>query len=560
MSVPHGSKVLLWGLGFFLCLSRAAAGSVEESNVLVLYNTASAESVEVANYYAQVHPDVQLLGLDGVTTDEEVTDDYYRDVIRSQIINSGLLTSSISTIVTTTGLPLRVVVDDPMPQENPQYNYIDPFGVTREIGAGTTAPYYGWWREYSSLESELARIDVVSTWEQMGDQTYFDQPESSQGDPNLPHHATNPYYLPSFSLQTFQYEPNSAPFDYETYSVDGFGGVRLTARLDGFSTDDIKAAIDRAQQAFLLPGASSQSIVLDDDPNSVGTDRINNLVTVLDEHSQNYVYDNTDAAVTAVSGEVLGYISHGTNDGSGGLTSGYITDQLNLSLADGAVFYTHESYNAYSFESGENVGGQGLVAEWLAIGGTVGVGNVWEPESGRCTEVNEDQMFQMFLDGYTWVEAAWSAMQQLSYVGTVIGDPLMVWKELIPGDANMDGLVGSADLAIFGANWGATGESGGAMWGLGDFNGDGLVGSADLALLGYNWGEIADWASDSVICSAADLPDFQYALRSVPEPSSLAQTLAGVSFFLGVFFWRLGRVRRSTRKQQVAVTIQIRYS
>jgi hypothetical protein len=37
-------------------------------------------------------------------------------------------------------------------------------------------------------------------------------------------------------------------------------------------------------------------------------------------------------------------------------------------------------------------------------------------------------MFKMLLSGYTWAEAAWSSMQQLSYVNTVVGDPLMTWK------------------------------------------------------------------------------------------------------------------------------------
>jgi hypothetical protein len=38
---------------------------------LVLYNTASPDGLEIAQYYAQVHPGVKLLGLNGVTTAEE---------------------------------------------------------------------------------------------------------------------------------------------------------------------------------------------------------------------------------------------------------------------------------------------------------------------------------------------------------------------------------------------------------------------------------------------------------------------------------------------------------
>ncbi len=54
-----------------------------------------------------------------------------------------------------------------------------------------------------------------------------------------------------------------------------------------------------------------------------------------------------------------------------------------------------------------------------------------------------------------------------------------------PGDANGDGTVGSADLAIIAFNWSKTGMT----FSKGDFNGDGTVGSADLAIIAFNWGQ-----------------------------------------------------------------------
>ena len=476
--------------------------AITAGNVLVLYNQDNPQSAEIANYYAQAHPGVQLLGLTGVTTNEQVTADYYLSTIRPQIVNSTKLTSSISTIVTTKGLPLRINVTESNPG-----SYTDPFGVTRNISSS-------WWKPYSSLESELTRIDEISTWQQMGDQKYY----ISTTPPNP---SCNPYY------------GVSSGFNYSSYVIPGYGGMRLTSRLDGFTTADVKASIDRAKQAFLFPGSNSQYIVMDDDPNSVGQDRMVNLKTVLDGKSYPYVYENTDAAITTATRPVIGYVSHGTNDGSGGLDSGYIANQLNFPLAKGAAFLTHESFNAYSFVPGGNVGGQGLVAEWLAKGGTVGVGNVSEPLSGTPYEANEDQMFKMLLNGFTWGEAAWSSLQQLSYVNTVVGDPLMTWKTLLPGDSNMDGRVGSADLALLGANWGAVGQSGGAMWSLGDFNCDGRVGSADLALLGANWGSVASWASSG---SGAGEPPFDP--QGIPEPSTLSLLIVGLITLLVGCRWR----------------------
>ena len=267
----------------------------------------------------------------------------------------------------------------------------------------------------------------------------------------------------------------------------------LTSRLDGFTVADVTASINRAQSAFVIPNGSC--IVMDNDPNVDVADR--GMVQALNDlapKGPRYVYDNTSAAVTTAPGPVIGYDSHGVH--GGGLSAGYIPNQLNFTLANGAVFTTHESYNAYSFQPGGNRSGQGLVAEWIAKGGTAGVGNVQEPMNGPDNEANEDQMFSMLLDGYSWGEAAWSSMRQLSYVNTVVGDPLMTWKTLLPGDANHDGRVDLEDLSLLATYWGKSDptQAGGNWWGYGDFNCDGKIDINDLVLLSSHWGQVASWA------------------------------------------------------------------
>jgi uncharacterized protein (TIGR03790 family) len=399
MDSPGWGSRLILGAALVASSVAAVRGAIGPEDVLVLYNTASADGIEVANYYAQVHPGVRLLGLSGVTTDEQITDDYYLNVIRPQILPA--LSSSTDVIVTTKGLPLRICTSIANPGA-----YTDPFGVNRTVGSG-------WWRPYSSLESELTRIDVIRTPQQMGDQTYFSQ----AGQTSHPQPSCNPYY------------DRNVSFDYKDYYISGYGGMRLTARLDGFTTADVVASINRAQEAYLTP--SSTCVVMDDDP-TAGIDRIVQLRdSVLKPNGQGYVYDNTTAAITTVSGPVIGYVSHGTN--GSGLNAGYISKQLQFQLANGSVFQTYESYNAYSFQPGGNRSGQGLVGEWLAAGGTAGVGHVEEPLNGACNVANDDQLFKMLLAGHTWAEAAWSSMQQLSYVNTVVGDPLMTWKRPAAG-------------------------------------------------------------------------------------------------------------------------------
>ena len=79
--------------------------------------------------------------------------------------------------------------------------------------------------------------------------------------------------------------------------------------------------------------------------------------------------------------------------------------------------------------------------------------------------------------------------------------------DLIPGDANQDGIVDDEDALILGENWGATGT---ANWSMGDFNHDGNVDARDASLLAAHWG-----------CAAS----YREATTAVPEPSALAGLL-----------------------------------
>ncbi|MEO0587064.1 MAG: hypothetical protein AAF078_05440 [Planctomycetota bacterium] len=62
-------------------------------------------------------------------------------------------------------------------------------------------------------------------------------------------------------------------------------------------------------------------------------------------------------------------------------------------------------------------------------------------------------------------------------IGTILGT--------FAGDANLDGEVGTGDLAILAGNFAQAVTS----WGQGDFNGDGLVGTGDLAILAGGFGQ-----------------------------------------------------------------------
>jgi hypothetical protein len=127
-------------------------------------------------------------------------------------------------------------------------------------------------------------------------------------------------------------------------------------------------------------------------------------------------------------------------------------------------------------------------------------------------------------------------MEQLSWVNTVVGDPLMTWKQLLPGDINMDGKVDISDLALLGANWGKTVAAGGYGWTMGDLNGDGVVNIGDLAILGADWGQVSSWATGSVNTQGVTASN----IVPAPEPSGFVMAVIGVASIVG---FRLRRFR-----------------
>ncbi len=250
-----------------------------------------------------------------------------------------------------------------------------------------------------------------------------------------------------------------------------------------------------------MPGP--QYFVVDDDPGAAGTqaDLMSELVNgVLLPAGKNTIYDTSPQDVTTAPGSVIGYVSHGSQAAG----PDYV-DRLMFDLAPGAVMHTWESFNAFSFREGYNLAGQGLAGEWLANGGTAALGHVQEPKATRTSVANEDILFDMLLNGYTLAEAAWSATAQLSFVNTVVGDPLMTFRPWVVGDTNLDGDVGFDDLNTVLGNWSTQTYTYNIQ--VGELTGDGFVGIDDLYKV------LDNLQTSSTTTSNAD---------AVPEPGSVS--------------------------------------
>lgn len=464
---------------FAVCVMGAECSYALDANgVLVLYNNDSPDGKQIADYYAAVHPGVRLLGLSNVPTSEEITASTYLQIIRPQV--RAALDSSVDVIVTTKGLPLRIY--NPNTPASFPYSYTDSSGHQHTVFEDT-------YKRYSSLESELTRIDTFGTWKQMGDQTWWYPPAGSNP-------SANPYFR------------RDVPFSHTDPLNES---MRLSARLDGFTAADVISSINRAQNAYLVP--SYQQVVIDDSPlaPAYGLTTMPSLAAMLSQMGQNHIYDNTVDPVLTAPRPVIGYVSNGVNDGPGGLQLGYPTQQLHFNLANGAIFHTWESYNGVTFDPNKMTG-QGLIAQWIQSGGTAGIAHVEEPTASTYTVTNEDQLFDMMLKGYTFAEAAWSATPQLSYVNTVVGDPLMVWKQPLRGDVNLDGTVTIADILDLSQNFGINN----ATWQQGDFNGDGQVTISDLIDAMANFGKTDQAVLPGLITAASAA-----SASAVPEPATL---------------------------------------
>lgn len=435
--------------------------AVEQSSTLLLYNMNDPDSIAIRDHYLQTYPLVRTFGLDLVGLGEQISGDTYLTSIRTPVLNE--LTSQswgeeIDTFVTTKGLPLRIDV-----------------GWSNALN----------WKRYSSLESELTRIDMIDSTQVMGDQViglaFLDIPGEV---------SANPYYLGLEFDFLGSPLPYPAPMGFDR-SAPVNEGIRLAARLDGYSVQDVIDIIDRAQSAYVWP--TQHTVIVDDDPTAAATledamDRLSQQV--LPSLGQVFDYNNSTTSITAAAGPVIGYTGHGTHAGlpfgePGNLRdTGYINTALDFDLANGAVFHSYESFNAITFDPNSTAqqSAQGQVGQWIAIGGTAALGHVQEPGASKWSITNEDVFFDMLLNGYTFVESAWAATRQLSYVNTVIGDPLMRLQTLLPGDTNLDGTVEFNDFYTLDGNWLQPGT-----FEDGDFNGDGIVDEDDFEILQQNW-------------------------------------------------------------------------
>jgi uncharacterized protein (TIGR03790 family) len=392
--------------------------------LLLVYNADIPEDLDLANYYASprtgraVDP-AYILGIHPVAevNPEEITRQNYIDTIREPIkafIDASTFKSSLKYILLCKGVPYKI-----------------PGG-----------------NDASSVDSELCLLYsddsyALDGWVWNGDY-YWDMASG---------YASTPGSM---------YLKDTGSFSHGSFKATTVANVKMTldylvGRLTAYSYDNVKQLIDRAVNADTT---GTGSIILDSSNSPFGgydpPVMQNEFDTMVDPvwpwsadaamksgyellHDAGFAVfsDVTPLTLTGVPTDnitvqidtVLGYAGWGTNHAGGSFPNGgnYILKDLLFTYLPGACWISYESFNARTFTTGNindpSHDGQGLIADFLYKGGTVAIGNAWEPYTIGCGD--ERWVFKRYIiGGDRWIEAAYKGLRLLSWMEVVVGDPL----------------------------------------------------------------------------------------------------------------------------------------
>lgn len=473
-----------------LLAASSARGALSEEQVLILYNSANADSQAVRDLYLAARPDVLEFDLNDTSlAPGNITRSEYlakiRDPLRDHLNNggSGPRSEQVIAIVTTRGLPARV----------------------RAPGSGASEFQLN--SSFASLESELALLQ---------------QDLEAAGNAALPFRYSgiidNPYHrIVDTGIDTFDRDQveTQRPFGFISvgaWNINGLtpGDLYLVCRLDSAPSDDatalenISAMIDRAQgqtlssceaQAFFDEYPAGDGCAQLDSAGLGGAfpggDDFSAAAGLLESAGFNVTHDETfeffeGPEVPDQETPLILLATYGENHKIGGCgqnpTGQGVYVQTYENIHPAGSFFSVESFNGNSLIDGTGRGNQGQVLDWIAQGGTFTVGHVAEPFTFSIPDVATFAE-NFYIHGLSFAEAAYSSLPGLSWQNAPVGDPLATVNITTSSGPDIDGngVVDARDLAELLGNWGASNCRA-------DVNGDGEVNATDLGILLGSWG------------------------------------------------------------------------
>ncbi|HYE60947.1 MAG TPA: hypothetical protein VD997_03030 [Phycisphaerales bacterium] len=462
--------------------------------VLVVYDSRVADSRAVAEFYAgskkvpggvggvlPARPGVRVFDLATsgapVTTADYCSYNDFRTRVRDPIrahLTANRLQRVVRCLVMTRGLPHRM--DDS-----------DALVVGDNPGAFVN--------EYNAFDVTSASIDSQLTllWQDLN--TGENGNASDSKDDGL---IVNPYWKLNLPINSYTNANITTAKTFTStsfgpvWAIGGAGATRLfpgdmylVCRLDGHSLADVQGMVNRGKN--ILYNVNTDVVLLDEANSNGVTDTAAN--DELDnsgalggirsgddyERTRDYLL-NTDRRFAAanvrynaaggaanffigprvgpnggilVTSPVALLATYGsnhagtfpTNSGGASVATSF-ADSFNYT--NGAIFNTIESYNGRKF-GGLTEGSivQEQASDFIAAGGTLAIGHVWEPLADTIAD-NEYLASNFLLGNLHWAEAAWTSVPCLSWMHVAIGDPLArAWRS--SEDVDASGRVGVGD-------------------------------------------------------------------------------------------------------------------
>jgi uncharacterized protein (TIGR03790 family) len=405
-----------------------------EKELLLIYNSSIPDSQDLAHYYASpetgraIDPDYLLpLPLADSASfspaiDRPTYDSTIRDPIKAFLDGHSAVKASVKYLVLCKGVPWQL----------------------SDGGGGLTA-------KYASVDSELCCL-------------YSDNDGVAPGYPLDGALINDPKGFDFLQHPDAFYEAGDVGFSRGQFKVDydptwdqdpdqhlhdvQFPLDYLVGRIDAYDYSDARAMLDRARQADT---SGTGWVIFDSNTGTYGQDSDTMVDPVwpyttsnnprppsgqqlLTAAGFNLYTDVSSALVTsstpdldpATAGNVIAYCSWGVHGGSYPHGADYILQDLGWTYRPGACFESYESFNANNFDGSDIEGkraGQGQICDFIRMGGTVALGNVYEPYTVGCGD--ERWIFDRYLEhGDRWIEAAYKGLRWVSWQEVVIGDPL----------------------------------------------------------------------------------------------------------------------------------------
>jgi uncharacterized protein (TIGR03790 family) len=379
-------------------VTHPAAAQTGE-NVLIVANSASTASVEIAEYYAAKRgvPKTQILRLELPLTEDIARNAYLGGIERpiAEWLTTQGAQDRILYLVLTKDVPLRIS-GTPGPE-----------GSIASVDS-----------ELTLLYRKLAGVQVLTAGS-----------------------SPNPYFLDDGPVA------DAKPFTHERQDLF------LVARLDGYTVADVKGLIDRASTP-----AKEGSILLDQrtewqrTPGNVWLEGAAAKVKSLPGWAER-VNLEIGGRVLRDEQNVLGYYSWGSNDPA------ITVRRLRIQFLSGAIGGMFVSSDGRTFKeppdtwqvrdatyAGTN---QSLIGDLIREGITGISGHVAEPYLNGT--IRPDILFPAYLSGFNLIESFYLAMPFVSWQTIVIGDPLCApfQKAALAAEAIDRGLDAVTELPTF---------------------------------------------------------------------------------------------------------------